>query len=291
MGTLDATGSVFENVGIYMPYPFLDWEPISRFLDSLDVIELYQLVRGMHDTGVGTDLLNFLGIDEDQWKSGVHSDIAGKIPPELHLLLQNQLQKQVEDKCLRLFNLCTGHDSDAHRHEESSRQVQLAKCKHLPFVVKEKMDNVKTMKLESATLDKEIRQEFKLYFEKCMALVFDLEKLLLHRTFEDSQSRLLFLNYFGTIIGNIYRKLQCMELELRLSLFTGPPGQQLREERETMLAQKEQAEINLGKVEHALRNYQNAGYEFERLASNYTRLIQDIRIVEDDIERMSQSPY
>jgi hypothetical protein len=47
------------------------------------------------------------------------------------------------------------------------------------------------------------------------------------------------------------------------------------------------AEENLVKVGHALRKYQNAGYEFERLAANYSRLLQDIRIIEDDISRMS----
>ncbi|KAJ3204030.1 hypothetical protein HDU82_006130 [Entophlyctis luteolus] len=98
-----------------------------------------------------------------------------------------------------------------------------------------------------------------------------------------------FAGYFCAAIKNIYRKLNCLELEMDAVLF-GPEtahAREMEDERRQLNEIRLDTTKQLEVLDKQLAAYQGAGPEFERVLGMYFRIGKDIHTVENDIIKMT----
>jgi len=113
--------------------------------------------------------------------------------------------------------------------------------------------------------------------------------LIYHKCQKYTELNAAFNNYYSAIIENIFLKLNVLKIEIMRSLYTEETISALINIRETFLMKKEEVENQLNIINDRLMEYEYAGEEFNELATNYSNIINEIRIMNNDIERMNQS--
>ncbi|ORX60128.1 hypothetical protein BCR36DRAFT_394549 [Piromyces finnis] len=113
--------------------------------------------------------------------------------------------------------------------------------------------------------------------------------LIYHKCQKYTELNAAFNNYYSAIIENIFLKLNVLKIEIMESLYTEETISALINIRETFLMKKEEVENQLNIINERLMEYEYAGEEFNELATNYSNIINEIRVLNNDIERMNQS--
>ncbi|KAG4104606.1 hypothetical protein H8356DRAFT_1636970 [Neocallimastix lanati (nom. inval.)] len=123
----------------------------------------------------------------------------------------------------------------------------------------------------------------------CEALGTLYKILIHHKCQKYTELNAAFNNYYSAIIENIFLKLNVLKVEIMESLYTEETISALINIRETFLMKKEEVENQLNILNERLMEYEYAGEEFNELATNYSNIINEIRIMNNDIEKMNQS--
>jgi len=117
-----------------------------------------------------------------------------------------------------------------------------------------------------------------------------LYKILIHHKCQKyTELNAAFNNYYSAIIENIFLKLNVLKVEIMESLYTEETISALINIRETFILKKEEVENQLNILNNRLIEYEYAGEEFNELATDYSNIINEIRIMNNDIEKMNQS--
>ncbi|KAJ1973207.1 hypothetical protein H4R35_004233, partial [Dimargaris xerosporica] len=95
-----------------------------------------------------------------------------------------------------------------------------------------------------------------------------------------------FTHYFLSIVENIYLKIKITHLESVVHWYQPGMVQALTTLRETLDHQEQTLLGQLTHVGEQLLKYQRAGPEYEQLALAYSQITENIRLVQDDIQRI-----
>ncbi|KAJ1979563.1 hypothetical protein H4R34_002774 [Dimargaris verticillata] len=123
--------------------------------------------------------------------------------------------------------------------------------------------------------------------EILVQLLADLWDVATHHMFGPEVDKIeAFAHYFRTIVENIYLKIRITHLESVVHWYQPGMVQALTSLRATLDHQKQSLLDQLTHVGEQLLKYQRAGPEYEQLALAYSQITENIRLVQDDIQRI-----
>ncbi|KAI9344228.1 hypothetical protein DFJ73DRAFT_501832 [Zopfochytrium polystomum] len=185
-------------------------------------------------------------------------------------------------------------------HSESGRQSQAALMEGLPERVR--LDIADTHRIWSAVSQARdsLFIDLKAIASSCIACLEQLYKIqFVIKAGVDADRRRTHATFLLSVISNLSRKLQCLDLQLRFDMFSGGPittsgddfavgffSEHLEARAgQAQLAQSE-AQQRLDKARARAREYAAAGPEFGRVAAAYARVHREVEVAEDDLRRM-----
>ncbi|KAJ3325803.1 hypothetical protein HDU76_013082 [Blyttiomyces sp. JEL0837] len=172
-------------------------------------------------------------------------------------------------------------------HSSKASTLDQAKSKTLPALLKDRLDNLAAAKKQSVHLKERLLVELSEYFEASLQLLQTLTKISNEFCFTLEPARCeLFVRYHEIVIGNLRKKMRCLELELEDQLYAGEQGEALRLKGETF--RNMEAELQRTRLENKRRlaEYRQAGSEFQTLAKDYAKYVKDINMIKEDLARL-----
>lgn len=267
------------------PFVFEGWDPVTRVLDSVQVIDVIRTLAGTADEDTQRDSKALVfPMTESAWQDCIHARVSAHVNPQLQTLFMAELEKRIERKMGRIVNFYYGRSGD------KMSDVDMSKAQNLPMMVHARLEEIEKRKKDIAADRERMYSEMETLAKTSLDSLKLLDRILV--TFKSGlevQRHQVYANYFLSVIVNISRKLQCLNAQLRLDVFAGPRGAAVIEQRERLHQQQRQLEIRLRQASQSLYEFSAAGSEFAAVAALYARLCHEAETIKDDIKRIEMA--
>ncbi|KAI8806962.1 hypothetical protein BJ742DRAFT_814962 [Cladochytrium replicatum] len=217
--------------------------------------------------------------------------VREELPSEITEVIRTQIERRLRSKCLFLGNFLEGKLPES--ADQSSKSGRSSKPPS-PSRSSEIADSIRILASEVEELNNECWEQrqallnaFREYTDTHLEFIHEAVNFLDKYPYGTELGRHDgFNSYFDGVINGMHLKLRCIELECILHASTGEVGEILSEIRERMGPVEAEVGQRTQRVERMLLEYRTGSGEFEGIASEYVKVMKDIKTVERDLARM-----
>ncbi|KAI9204714.1 uncharacterized protein BJ171DRAFT_505190 [Polychytrium aggregatum] len=224
------------------------------------------------------------GIDLASWTSFVSDPIDAEVPPELLVLLSQEIEARLSEKAALVLRALHGQpEVGGSAVASASLEDQLEES---VATIVDKIQAVQGMERKADELRAAIVQQALQYQQECLGTLQAMGTLIeRHIQTLGSEKSSIFNGYFGRLNDTIFLKLRCLKTEMLLNFAKGKHSDSLKSIRSNLQRVKSIIQERLREVLQQLRDF-DTGPEYQNIVLQYAQVVKDIAIVESDLEKI-----